>query len=1532
MRELGDIGCTTVCRQTQILQLNDGLSNPEHYYIHVIGKAKNQEACTGGSCADFDYLGSDVGVSAPLDTRPRYIAPILTPHYDEEQHWLAYREYRRLLKAGEDPDTATPPDTGVDPIRPVPTYTWNHRPEYQFSRYSLEIDEINRVDIDPDTGAETKEDIYDTDTPVIGSSDDLIEVLYSLIGPEFDRLTPIDGGQDLILAIGEHETRIEMGEDNTLRFDNIEHLAGLDPEDFLSMRLYLNQDAGNVLWEYAFEHLVLGTQLAEYDPSTGETLYISADDPRVPLEAILIGYAGRENKEPVRVRWEVDGGASLTNTVDIDNEYGIFTNELTMPPNRGAVSTVSVQLLDSSGPNITLPPVEVKAGAPATISVEQPALTVSVAGVDEATLTVTVTDQHGNPVEANTGVGFFVEGSLHSVETSGATDDSGKATLTIKGGDVAEDANVRITAGDVSTNVPVAVKPLNLEFLGLDSTLFAGATDSFTLKVTDHQGNAVPDASITLGSSYGFLSQAEVVTNEAGEATASITAPGSSGSGQLTAQVGRSAWHKAPFDVIYPQMELRDLEVNNAMMVGDTATAGTLNHVRYDTSLITLPYKVSETIRALGDPGDNVTVRIGDFRDPNRAPIAAYYMNAVDDGRVLDETGRYHLNADSVSQAQGTPMGGGRSLRFKPEDPSAEGGGASVLWTESAPALGKLNNLGFSLDLKPANAGGVLVNLGNGAQKLTQTSSGSLVYEIRTTNGTYSVESEPLADHQWHRVAARYHNGQIELWVDGDTHSETANGNLVHNTAATRQLEVGKGFDGQLNSLKWFDWTSQPVMTFDDGSVEKTVTVGADGYTEMTLQSTGVMGAGGSELMTQRIAVHTDKVRQYASLVSREAFATLAGQYADTLDNSAPPINVAGLDPNYQPVSLPFVSKAYAADGESSFAWSLINWFIPIEDFGIVLDQLGYLVSDPEKFDGMEFTIALVNTVTIFPPAKPLKLFTTPLRAMFRSLDKVNPKFAKHFAGYLGKVVQKAKKGDFDTLWNTLPFLVLAAELYSDPDAREGLEFLFSTVDSADDVLSWVNYLGLPANGWEGEGEPPTVPAFGDDPQVSQAMPLGWLVPQAQAAPKISLRRVGRVRLARVLSHLKDHIGTDKVRLIPDGLKQIRKTMKNTSAQDLRRYVFSRELMSVSAGMLARVGTRAFRNIVGGARHTRYSMPALLPMLAYLEYENTCGRVLQGEANGEQDGPDTPSEPRPLESERLGCDGKGFNKKIRGSVYSKLRVAAMDLSDRKPSEESLTQSGGFSLFGSAHGALFHLEQLAFYQAQYRLGTGKPVKDSDAFRYVAFFENDEDVPEFSQEGSLLEKEVIKRKRYVDIILEDGDKEVWLELKSYSAESAQKRDRLKAGKIGQWELAQSDSGDKRGTSLHRQFVIDRAAQHLGRAWLAKNQSPTDDIDQMVEVDDFQWRFQKFSVDDRRAGKEKSVSPNLGTGKNSIRGQLSLPPKVANSLREVVSVSTGLGELSSMNDRVVDSGILATLKTVLPELGYELVKDAVEDVVIE
>ncbi|PHS00333.1 MAG: hypothetical protein COA80_02905, partial [Leeuwenhoekiella sp.] len=1318
----------------------------------------------------------------------------------------------------------------------------------------------------------------------------------------------------------------------------LDHLAGLAPEDFLTMRLYLNQDAGNVLWEYAFEHLVLGTQLAEYDPSTGETLYVSADDPRVPLEAMLIGYAGRENKDPVRVQWQADGGASLATTIDIDEEYGIFTNELTMPPNRGAVSNVSVELLDSSGTKVTLPPVEVIAGAPATISADQPALTVSAAGVDETTLTVTVTDQHGNPVEANTGVSFFVEGSLHTVETSGATDDNGNAILTLKGGDVAENANVRVTAGDATANVPVTVQPLNVEFVGLDATIFAGKTDSFTVRVTDYQGNPVPDASVTLGSNYGFLSQTEVITDGSGEASATVTTPGSSGSGQVTAQIGRSAWHKTPFEVVYPQIELRDLEVNNAMMVGDTDTSGTLNHVRYDNAVISLPYKVSETIQALGDPGDTVTVNIGDIRDPNVAPIAAYYMNAVDDGQVLDETGRYHLTAESVSQARGTPMGGGRSLRFKPEDPAVQGSSTSTLWATNVPALGKRNNLGFSLDLKPINAGGTLVNLSNGAQTLTQSSTGRLTYKIRTTNGTYQVDSDPLANNLWHKVAARYHNGQIELWVNGNTYTQAASGDLVHNTAASRQLEVGKGFEGQLNSLKWFDWTSQPVMTFDDGRIQKTVTVGPDGHTDMTLRSTGRMSAGGSDLMTQRIAVHTNQVRQYASLVSQDAFATLAGQYADTLDSSAPPINVAGLDPNYQPVSLPFISQAHASDGESSFVWGLVNWFIPIEDFGIVLEQLGYLVSDPEKFDGVEFTIALVNTVTIFPPAKPLKLFTTPLRAMFRKLDKVNPKFAKHFAGYLGKAVQKAKKGDFDTLWNTLPFMVLAAQLYTDEEAREGLEFLFSTVDSADDVVSWVDYLGLPANGWEGEGEPPTVPAFDEDPQVSQQLPLSWLMSQAQAAP-IKPSRVAAGFLGDVLTTVAKRVGPNEIKNVPDALRVIKNQLRVTNFKELRSKVFSKDFLKSAVWIQTAAGGRALQNFIRGKSNARYNPFVIMGTMAYLGWESSCGILLENESapqdpqNGD---PQTDPEEDVLTSGDLGCKDKGFrDPDIRDQIAKKIAAVFASSLDRKLEEEKISSNSLQSVGGIGHGELFHLVQVAEYQLLHRAAGGLPIKGLEKSRWVGVFADEDFVP---GEGSPLDCSkkqncLFKRLRRVDIVLGEkgeGKGETWIELKSWSAQSEKGEGRGKLEQARRKPLAHWSSMNARGsTAFHRQFSLDRGANKIELAWLTKAESGKQVFSARVPVDEFYWYFQAFKIKNKKTN-TLEVSPFLRNyrQKGSIRYFLAERPLKEGGKEYTEASLTTFSE----NPSIARQARLKTPKEVVKQLAENGFGDVLESLELD
>ncbi|WP_416398400.1 LamG domain-containing protein [Allohahella sp. A8] len=1453
-------------RQTQILQWKDTQALAEHYYIQVIGQAKNQECA---QCASFDKSGADAGADAPLDTRPQYITPFLVPQYDEQKGWLAYREYRRLLKAGQEASAGgTPVDTAA-PNRPLPSYAWTYRPEYQFSRFSLEIDAIKRVKItDPLTGSEEKEDILNATSPVITSSDDLIEVLYSLIGPEFGRIAPIDGGQDLVLALGEHETRVTMGEDQTLRIDNIEHLASLDPEDFLTMRLYLNQDAGNVLWEYAFEHLVLGTQLAEYDASSGETLYVSADDPRVPLEAVLVGYAGRTDKTPIKVRWKATGGATLTQEYAIDQTYGIFANEITLPPNRGAVSNVSVELLDAGGATATLPPIEVVAGEPTTIEVDQPNLIVSAAEANDTTLNILVKDKHGNPVAADTGVSFFVADSLHVVSTTGATDDAGRASLTFRGGSIAEMASIRINAGQVSTTVPVEVKPLKIEFVDAEATLFAGATESFTVRVTNHLDQPVNGVTVALGSSYGFLSQTEVTTNASGEASATITAPGSDGSGELTAQAGRSPWQVQPFEVVYPQQELRDLEVDHAMMVGDTSTAGVIDHVRYDSTAIALPFKTSATIKALGQPGDAVTVKIGDFRDPNLAPLAAYYLNELDGQLVLDETGRYPLSAQFVTQARGTPMGGGRSLRFSSVNQTIDGEVPSVLWADSAPALKRLNSIGFSIDLKPTErdstmVSGSVVDLGNGAQTLQLQSDGTLVYRVRTDTGNYIVRSAPVGVNQWHRVAARYHNGQAELWVDGILTQMPASGVLTYSDSG-RTLEVGKGFEGQLNSLKWFDWSSAPVMTFADGSTQTTVTVGPDSFTDLTLQSTGVMGAGNSLLTTMRVAIHTDQVRQYASLVSQAGFAVLAGQYADTLDPNAPPINVAGLTPTYsmlgvaqyvpqRPVQIPFISQAHAADGESNFVLGLISWILPIEDFGIVIVQLGYLVSDPEKFDGLEFSIAAVNVITIFPPAKPLKIITTPLRALLRKLNDVNPKFAKYFAGYLGKVVQRSRTGDFSLLWNSLPFLALAVELYEDEDSRKGLEFMFSTINSADDVVSWVDYLALPADGWEGEGEPPTAPAFNDAAPTTalHQLPLSWLMPQAHAGlVSKAVNRVNQIVLGRVLLGLISRVTKQEAENIPDALRVVRSQMKDISAKDFRQAVFSTDMMKSSAWMMTHGGSRALRNFVRGKTNMRYQPITVMAIVAYLGWESGCGVALEAEAKSAGT---TDTSSTPLPSEQMKCNGIGLNEQVRRQVGFKLAKVFADSFDKKLSD---VPSGVDAQSG--HGALFHLGETAYHQLKHRYAGGLPIKALERVRWVGVFEATDQIEAATKEQASLSCPancVTKIQRDIDIVLgvdETNSPEHWIEIKSLRSKVQKKADAKGPDRyktmypnkpLTRWAVnKKSDTY----SNLHKQFSVDIAATNATFAWLPLKQSGLKAYSSKVPVLTMQWRLQSFEVD--------------------------------------------------------------------------------------
>lgn len=231
-------------RQMALIRLPERSSTPdnntdyfagnEHFYVQVSGQPSSRKS-------DF----SSGGQTAMLQHRPDKFVPLLTPVYDENttnlsiQAWNSARQVNTDLK------------------RPEPVYQWVYRPEYQFSVYDLQVKAITREDVLGQT-----EDILQLSQPVISSSDEAVQLLYDLTGPSaegssLNTLSAYSYGEnkELVFAFGEQEVSVTLAADGKIIFDDPSQLLDLKPEDYLSIRLYANNDPENVLWEWNFNTL-----------------------------------------------------------------------------------------------------------------------------------------------------------------------------------------------------------------------------------------------------------------------------------------------------------------------------------------------------------------------------------------------------------------------------------------------------------------------------------------------------------------------------------------------------------------------------------------------------------------------------------------------------------------------------------------------------------------------------------------------------------------------------------------------------------------------------------------------------------------------------------------------------------------------------------------------------------------------------------------------------------------------------------------------------------------------------------------------------------------------------------------------------------------------------------------------------------------------------------------------------------------------------------------------------------------------------
>ncbi|GAD03840.1 hypothetical protein [Agarivorans albus] len=1433
-------------QQTHVIKFAGENEPPEHFYIHLSGTPLNEGP-------DFSGNNQD------LDGRPSHLVPMLTPRYDEQanlKQWLVYNQLNNAYENADDKDDLIKPNT------PQELYQWLYRPEYQFSRYNFKVNAAETVDLDTNTNGQ--QNLLENSRPVIGSTDDVLNLLYSLTNSDFDRLSSVDGEQTLVLALGESEIQLTINENGKVTFDDnsLSTLSKLNAQDILALRLYTNEDAANILWELAFEYLHVDTAIAGDTLLIGEPMYVTADDPTVPLIAEINGL--NDSLPPPVLHWEASGSASLETTTAPVSQEGVQLNQLTLAPIANTQSIVSVRSVDDQQTNIKLAPVIVLPGVTEHIYVTETGYA-TVGGATQIKLDIQAKDAHGNYAAKNTGLSFVTEGSVNIIEEDDAIGDFGRASITLTGAEYSGPASIKIRVGQKELDYSFEVNPLTLEFLDLSPTVYTGSQQPISLLVTDPSGQPVPNVEVMLDSTYGYLNQELVVTNDQGIASSIFTVPTIEGQGRLTAQVGMSRFTIHPYSAVHKPGTKVSGNSHFAVLIGDKSQDGFISHTRDDGSLVNVNYYTQQEVSVYGEAGETVQVQLGNVHNPAIAPLASFGMNGFDQNIEIDQTGRYQLYPEFVSPIQDTQMGTGTSYYFTAQN-HVDGltTKPSRLFADSLPALRQANNIGFTLELKAEELTGELVNLSNGIQQLYLNSSQQLVYQVRTANGELSIKSDSLDEKSWYQISARHFNNKIELWVNNQQYSLATNEKLAIDLG-DNSLEVGKGFTGQLNRLKFYDWSKPQLATFEDGSITKAVTVGNTGTEKVIIKSTGLMNANGASQQIQRVAVSFNDNVQDISIISSALFTNLSDFHVNFLAEDIPKVNEqlayqrdrAYLNGNGINTLYGELLPTAHAGWFSEMVMSAVSFILPIEDVKILITQIGYLANDPEKFDGLETTLASINVITIFPLAKPLKLVTTPLRAMTRMLKKINPKLMVHMGGFIGKVANKAKSGDTKMLENMLPFLAIAVQMYLDDEAREGMVFMFKTVSSSDDLLNWVEHLAFVGSLWEDGPVSTAATAPVGTPYYTASLPL----PQAHAA-KLSIMQVGKlaaIPLGRSLTKVATSVTGKQARSVPEALKHIREAalggldnsltiknlVKNGSSGFLRSSLF----------IMSAAGKNSLRNFFKGRTNSRYTTAQMMAVFTYLGWEMSCGAAQDPhtEDNDLKIG-DTVITP-----ESLGCgDREGLNSQIATDVGLKIAKVFADSANAKLTEENFKKDSTIGISG--HGAMFHLVLLANYQLQYRLLGNEKVIGSDLGRYIALpkVNESERTKIFNKSKLGNYKELGKSYfRYIDILLEDeNQQEIWVEAKSLKAkgDTATLRSQFSSQPPTPWKFTGN------GSAIHRQMSLDWSASTTNVAWWSPAKGGA-----QVSVKENRWWLQDFKyegVDLKHPKKPKPV-PSLEPG---------------------------------------------------------------------
>ncbi|MDP2745353.1 hypothetical protein [Pseudomonas sp.] len=772
-------------QQVQIIQLPEKVLAKQHLYLQVAGQPENRNP-------DF-ATGNGEGI---LKYRPSKYVPVQVPLHDEQASEIARQAYRKADK--EKPE--------LNLKKPEPMYSWQYRPEMQFSLYELTVDSIKRTEYDSSLGQK-----IDLDKPALSATDKLVEFVYSLLQSEFTQLTPIDmaGEREMILAVGEQETKVKIGTNQSITFDNIDHLTALDVDDFLSIRLYANNDVGNILWEWAFDHmLVIPLPLPN-----GDTIKITADTAAEgfqSVEGLVLRPKGKEATSPYTIGWSVQGNATPSSTGET-NTTGYFSTALKLPTTAKQKVSVTAHFkepYDLKAPSATY---EIIPGKPYEITHVSSGKTV-IGGLGGVELELTFKDRFGNLVEDGTIIGINaadmrVEGNFATV--------NGKIKIKAIGDTSPGAKELIVKAGDIEKSIPVTVEDVAL-VIEAPSNLVVGGSGEVTIKAESAYGD-LTGLSLQVTSLRGAVEQGDLKIEAGNMAKTRLNAGNFEGAGKVIARINDSLYDKA-FSVKAPANALR---LSNRLLVSS----------RIGSPDGTDGFSAETDVLVPGAEGETVSIDLKDYLKPNLLPLAFWDLQtpAINGRFVDDEFGRELI----ANKAQVQSIGLGKKDKF-----IVFGETDSRLALSYDGAFARTDNVGisFAFSADPVAFGRKLVDLSASGLKIELTSIGEVKVTAQMESGTRELTTAAVQSGAWHRLGVHVVEQTLIVQLDKQILKVPLEEPLK-GQQEQYALVIGEGFQGRLNELGVYDWSQAPVLRLASGNEQADATVGADGMARFRLIS-----------------------------------------------------------------------------------------------------------------------------------------------------------------------------------------------------------------------------------------------------------------------------------------------------------------------------------------------------------------------------------------------------------------------------------------------------------------------------------------------------------------------------------------------------------------------------------------------------------------------------------------------------------------------------------------------------------------------